>query len=1063
MIKVLPFSVLRTPLLPYNGLANLQFTDLKHIFSNKAVQEAIFLASPSLYTTMQEWLEGKMKDAKKIEKLEISLAKYLLRMSYRCTPFGLFAGITHIEKCNIDFSLCNVDEKQPEAQTKVYATFKQAKIYDTLRHTRLDMDYLCALSYNLTKNAEIRETLRYFPNNTIYEIGENLRYAEYRIYKRSRNHFLVSIDNSIYVQKILEVAASGAVPQQLAESIVDEEITFNDAIDFVYEMIDNQVLSSELEPHITGEEYFDRLLLKSLPNLAVLNEINQTLRQIDKQPLGSAVSQYYEIAEKLKSLGTDFELGQLFQVDTKQNVSVELPQVVLDDLSSTIELLLATAQYKEHPNLKKFKELFRERYETQEMPLLQVLDNETGMGYPPQESHQADNSPLLNGIGIGFMGQNQVNSYEWTSFQQFLVDKYINTIANKEKTIQINKAEIQRLALNRQSYSPATSLKCFASILATKDIEQDETKYQIYLKGVSGPSAATLLGRFCHLDNNLAENIKQALVEEANSNPDAIFAEIVHINQGRIGNISMRPQLRNYEIPILVQASTDTESTILLKDLMVSVKNNRIVLRSKTLNKEVIPRLSSAHNFGANALPFYHFLCEMQFQNCITGYHWNWGVLANRDTLPRVIYEDKVILSKAKWVLKASEITPIANAKIEEQLPKLKELIAKRELPRFVILVEGDNELPIDTENELCLAVLLDFVKPNRQIILEENLFTTNNLIATNEKGGFTNEFVFPLQYVPEEQESLSKTKQTLSSIENLTSSEVTRNFAVGSSWLYLKIYCGVKTADKILTEVIRPIAEKYLDSNEIEKWFFIRYTDPQHHIRLRFYKENGNFGDILKELHQLLQPYLHTNLISTIQSDIYKREIERYGTVNIENSETLFCYDSIAIVNILSQLANDDSGDVLRWQLALLGTDKLLTDFGLDLPAKKEFMTILQTGFHAEFGIRNKDAKKMLSDKFRTERKVITELLTKEFTESDAIFPIIKIFEQRSQDLKPIIATILEQQKNQQLDVEFNDLLGSYIHMFINRFLRSKQRQHELVIYDFLVQFYTSELARKK
>ncbi len=447
--------------------------------------------------------------------------------------------------------------------------------------------------------------------------------------------------------------------------------------------------------------------------------------------------------------------------------------------------------------------------------MLQVLDNETGMGYPPQDNHQADNSPLLDGIGVGFGGQNQVNSYEWTPFQQFITEKYINILVNKEKIITITKTELQGLALVKQQYSPTTSLHCFASILATKANEkeeskqenkeenseenkQDEIQYQVYLKGVNGPSAATLLGRFCHLDDNLAENIKQALVEEAANNPDAVFAEIVHINQGRIGNISMRPQLRNYEIPILVQADTNSENTILLSDLMVSIKNNRIFLRSKTLNKEVISRLSSAHNFGANALPFYHFLCELQFQNCITGYHWNWGMLVNRDILPRVVYENKVILSKARWILKANEITPIANAvansKAEEQLPKLKELIAKRELPRFVILVEGDNELPIDIENDLCLSVLLDFVKPNRQIVLEENLFNHDNLLSNtnvrtevrNTEMGFTNEFVFPLQYSPKE--VVNSTPKNLEGVKN-HQGLTTRNFAVGSSWLYLKIY----------------------------------------------------------------------------------------------------------------------------------------------------------------------------------------------------------------------------------------------------------------------------------
>ena len=41
--------------------------------------------------------------------------------------------------------------------------------------------------------------------------------------------------------------------------------------------------------------------------------------------------------------------------------------------------------------------------------------------------------------------------------------------------------------------------------------------------------------------------------------------------------------------------------------------------------------------------------------------------------------------------------------------------------------------------------------------------------------------------------------------------------------------------------------------------------------------------------------------------------------------------------------------------------------------------------------------------------------------------------------------------------------LMGSYIHMLINRLFKSKQRLHEMVIYDFLFRYYKSEIAKKK
>jgi len=60
------------------------------------------------------------------------------------------------------------------------------------------------------------------------------------------------------------------------------------------------------------------------------------------------------------------------------------------------------------------------------------------------------------------------------------------------------------------------------------------------------------------------------------------------------------------------------------------------------------------------------------------------------------------------------------------------------------------------------------------------------------------------------------------------------RTFIPGDAWVYYKIYTGAKTSDILLTEIIKPVAEKLIEQELIDQWFFIRYADPKHHIRVR-------------------------------------------------------------------------------------------------------------------------------------------------------------------------------------------------------------------------------------
>jgi len=103
------------------------------------------------------------------------------------------------------------------------------------------------------------------------------------------------------------------------------------------------------------------------------------------------------------------------------------------------------------------------------------------------------------------------------------------------------------------------------------------------------------------------------------------------------------------------------------------------------------------------------------------------------------------------------------------------------------------------------------------------------------------------------------------------------------------------------------------------------------------------------------------------------------------------------------------------------------------------------------------------LGDKYRKERIALEALLDHARDAESELAPGLERLTARSAANAPIAAELRAAELRGQLTAPLAELAPSYIHMHVNRLIRSAQRAHELVLYDLLVRLYESKIARAK
>jgi thiopeptide-type bacteriocin biosynthesis protein len=289
------------------------------------------------------------------------------------------------------------------------------------------------------------------------------------------------------------------------------------------------------------------------------------------------------------------------------------------------------------------------------------------------------------------------------------------------------------------------------------------------------------------------------------------------------------------------------------------------------------------------------------------------------------------------------------------------------------------------------------------------------------------------------------------------------RVFAPGTEWLFLKLYGGSATLDRALVEVVAPAAGRALASGAADAWFFIRYADPEPHLRVRLHGHPARLhGEVFPDFFaRVMGPFVETDRVAKVVIDTYEREVDRYGgALGIGPAERIFWADSEAVVSIVAGLLGTEGAAGARWRIALAGVDRLLGDFGLDTADKYAVLTAARDGLGRRFEVDTRLGRQ-LGERFREERGALAPLLDAADDAASPIAPALALLRRRSAQAAPFVGELLALDRAGRLSRPIRDLAGSFVHMFANRICRGAANEQELVIYDLLARLYASRLAR--
>lgn len=963
------FVVVRNPAFPmsrWSGELNQELLD------DNFFRSAIFLASQSLYNALHK-KDFQLRLVHTRERL--ALLKYLNRMSFRATPFGLFSS----------FCLSGWGSVRPAGPHPAISSA------GTL-YLQRDFYEMAALTRRLIHQSSSTQ-LKYKSSEAWYTSQNQSRVLKSDA--AGGNITIASFTLTAWLKQLLLYCQTSrsrkAIERKLSIWCGSKEL----AAGLFVQLIDGGLLCAAPGINVTGRDFTEKAARQlqpgQLPEFSRKLSTGAPFKELALSPGG-----HYAVYCR-KAFG---------------KVSVSYQQLLLEGVNCLARLTAPQPS----AGLSQFISRFRSRYEAAEVPLLKALDPELGLGYQPHEfRYQAE--PLIDTIA------SPANTSEmqvvWTPAHALIASKMA-----KGGTVRLMETDLDNLPQIALNELPPSFSVLWQALGEKVLIEQ-----------AGGCSALSLSGRFTPFDAHLCSALRQVAKEEDKRNPGIVFAEISYLVAGKPANVNYRRSLRKFEIPVLTEAGVDRNHVLKLDDLYLRIVEGKLVLYSKKLNQQVVPRLSNVYNHSREEFPLFRFLCDLQYIDLRCSLTLSLETMfPGLDYYPRVEFRD-CILSPAKWKLTGRDVPSTPD--------EMRSLAVSLGLPRHYVLTEGDHELLFDADCDKSLGMFIQICRPKHSFFLKES-FVSQHSSLKDEKGN-----LYGAQYVTAlVKQSVTYPGTALPPASKSVASPG-RIFLPGQEWLYLKIYCHQVSAKEILCKVILTAMKKMKKKGLIRGWFFVRYHDPDYHLRLRIQLCKPGATGVLESMMSRLNTYVASSLVHDVSVGIYQRELERYGADLITDCEEIFYRSSELVTAWLAGKGGDDDPTAF----AVCSTGIILRTLLIETQVIFEYVKMHSERMLEEFSV-SKETRLSMDIKYRSYRDDMNRVADDGCS-----------FQGTKRQMTAFLSALekLQTAAGQLSWQRRYKLCSDLMHMHLNRLFSSEQRKKEMIIYYFLSKFYKSASGRLK
>jgi len=500
--------------------------------------------------------------------------------------------------------------------------------------------------------------------------------------------------------------------------------------------------------------------------------------------------------------------------------------------------------------------------------------------------------------------------------------KLLSALREGKKSIELTNEDVEYVRgteAQDEEINPMNYLQSFEMYMLA---HPDAPEASFTILGVSNSLGKTF-GRFSDMFSaEEIDTLNKGLNSQKETLSDYLIAEITEPPPvGRTSNVSINNS--DYDYQISLTTNPCAEKTVLsVRDLYIGADRDsgQLYIKSKSFRKKVIVTMTSMlnPNFGSSTLRFLREVSSIRKTNVISGLY---GIINTTfEYYPRITY-GRVILKPETWVI--SKDILYGEDKKNKNPDNLDAIfIAHRQkwdIPRYVSLNEADNRLLLDLDNPVHRNEIYALLKKGADIpiTLTELSCDFSEYATTNECGkSHVTEIVVPFVL---DQEGVKAQKMGKKIVKNerieplKTQSDTSLNcmqidreslFVMpgDENWLYYKLYGCSKRQNELLTMAFDEL-EKMTSENLVHKYFFIRYADPEYHIRLRVQAADEKLPILFSYMNNWLKTIRIGGLISKAVIDTYQRETERYGGADlIRQAEEYFFEDSKLVMSILKK-----------------------------------------------------------------------------------------------------------------------------------------------------------------